>query len=181
MEIHLIRHTKVNIPNGICYGQSDVALANSFESELLGIDFSEKYAQIYSSPLTRCKQLAEKFSPDFKIEKNWMEMNFGDWELQTWDEIPKIEIQPWFDDFIHTSPPNGESLIQMRNRIITSFQELYIRHQNEKILIVTHAGCIRIIINFLQKIPIEELFSTEVNHGQLFNLKVSAATFQDNF
>jgi len=34
MEVYIIRHTKVAVENGICYGQTDVALADSFQEEL---------------------------------------------------------------------------------------------------------------------------------------------------
>ncbi len=33
MTIYLIRHTKVAVKPGICYGQSDVGLADSFNKE----------------------------------------------------------------------------------------------------------------------------------------------------
>ena len=31
MKVTLIRHTKVDVPKGTCYGWSDVPVANSFE------------------------------------------------------------------------------------------------------------------------------------------------------
>ena len=33
MEVIFIRHTSVDVPRGVCYGQSDVPLRNSFEQE----------------------------------------------------------------------------------------------------------------------------------------------------
>lgn len=33
MEIVLIRHTSVDVPPGVCYGQTDVPLKPSFEQE----------------------------------------------------------------------------------------------------------------------------------------------------
>ena len=33
MEVILIRHTSVDVPVGICYGQTDVPLKESFEEE----------------------------------------------------------------------------------------------------------------------------------------------------
>ena len=33
MKIYLVRHTRVDMPAGICYGNSDVALAETFEEE----------------------------------------------------------------------------------------------------------------------------------------------------
>ena len=33
MEVILIRHTSVDVPKGVCYGQTDVPLRDSFEEE----------------------------------------------------------------------------------------------------------------------------------------------------
>ena len=33
MEIILIRHTSVDVPQGVCYGQTDVPLRDTFEQE----------------------------------------------------------------------------------------------------------------------------------------------------
>ena len=33
MEVIFIRHTSVDVPLGVCYGQTDVPLRNSFEQE----------------------------------------------------------------------------------------------------------------------------------------------------
>ena len=33
MNIYLIRHTSVDVPKGLCYGQSDVPLRPTFEKE----------------------------------------------------------------------------------------------------------------------------------------------------
>lgn len=33
MNIYLIRHTSVDVPKGLCYGQSDVPLRPTFEAE----------------------------------------------------------------------------------------------------------------------------------------------------
>ena len=34
MNIYLIRHTSVDVPKGLCYGQSDVPLRPTFEAEV---------------------------------------------------------------------------------------------------------------------------------------------------
>jgi len=50
-----------------------------------------------------------------------MELNCGDWEMQAWNDIPKPEIQPWLDDFVHVPVPNGESYTQMHERVVNRF------------------------------------------------------------
>ena len=42
MEVILIRHTSVDVPPGVCYGQTDVPLKPTFEQEaaITGVDIN---------------------------------------------------------------------------------------------------------------------------------------------
>ena len=63
MILTLIRHTSVAVPKGVCYGQSDVALAGSFDSEakvVCGRLKGRRFDEVYSSPLSRCVKLAAR-------------------------------------------------------------------------------------------------------------------------
>ena len=69
MKLYLVRHTKVDCPTGVCYGQSEIDVNGTFEVEkniltekLQNIEFEK----IYSSPLKRCSILAEAF--DLKLD-----------------------------------------------------------------------------------------------------------------
>jgi alpha-ribazole phosphatase len=81
MEAYLIRHTKVAVEPGLCYGQTDVPLAASFEieAETVKQKLSEPDGVItYSSPLSRCQKLAKFLhSGTVRIDPRLMEMHFG--------------------------------------------------------------------------------------------------------
>ena len=56
MKITLIRHTRVAVETGICYGWSDVGVAPSFETEASRVKeniSNERFDIVYSSPLSR--------------------------------------------------------------------------------------------------------------------------------
>lgn len=84
MVVYLIRHTSVDVPQGVCYGQTDVPLNPTFEEEaaltsarLKGLQFDK----VYMSPLTRCVRLATFCGyPDGERDDRIKEINFGDWE-----------------------------------------------------------------------------------------------------
>ena len=91
MKVTFIRHTKVGIPRGICYGWTDVPVADTFEQEAaetlrnLG---ENKFDKVYTSPLTRAVKLAEYCGHgDAQRDERLKEMNMGDWEMQKFDEI----------------------------------------------------------------------------------------------
>ena len=94
MEIHIIRHIEPAIEKGICYGQTDVLLHDGYEKthKQIAKNIDTDFSQIYSSPLLRCKLLAQEISKDIIYDVRLMEVNFGDWEMKKWDEINKQEI-----------------------------------------------------------------------------------------
>ena len=56
MEVILIRHTSVDVPPGMCYGQTDVPLKPTFETEAAVTAENLKaylpFDHVYTSPLT---------------------------------------------------------------------------------------------------------------------------------
>lgn len=95
MRLHFIRHTRPDIARGVCYGQSDIPLAASFaeEAEDVRARLTERLegrtpTRIYSSPLSRCRHLSEALGYEAPIlDARLLELNFGEWELQRFDEI----------------------------------------------------------------------------------------------
>jgi len=173
MFIHLIRHTTPNIESGVCYGQKDLELANSFEQEKDSVlkYLKPQYDIVYSSPLTRCQQLAKTITTNnFSTEIDLMEVNFGHWEGIAWNDIPRSESQPWMDDFINIAPPNGESLLQMQQRV-QKFIEYNIKPQAySDIAIVTHAGVIRLFLAWALNIPLQNIFQIKLEYGVIVEM-----------
>lgn len=90
MEVILIRHTSVDVPPGVCYGQTDVPLKPTFEQEAAVTQENLKaflpFDHVYTSPLTRCVRLATYCGyPDAERDKRIMEINFGSWEMKPFD------------------------------------------------------------------------------------------------
>jgi alpha-ribazole phosphatase len=88
--IYLIRHTRLKIKEGICYGSTDIDLADSFleEAELIREKFKDMpIGRVYCSPLNRCKKLAECFKRRIIFDNRLIEMDFGDWEGVSWNEV----------------------------------------------------------------------------------------------
>jgi alpha-ribazole phosphatase len=176
MDITLIRHTKVETEQGVCYGKSNVSLGPSFEQELIiiankiqGIGFDV----IYSSPLLRCRKLAESLFPNKIIiyDDRLMEMDFGEWEGLKWDDIFNSEEgKVFFSDYVNTICPGGESYTTLIERIKTFYLEIKTKHKGNKIAIVTHGGPIRAFMYIIKKIPQEKTFETKVDYGEMIRI-----------
>jgi len=173
---YLIRHTTPAIAKGICYGQADLEVTDSFEQEAATImrQIAQTPPIIYSSPLLRCKKLAIHLGEAFGIkeiyyEEALREMNFGTWELQKWNDIPENILQPWMDDFVNIQVPDGESFSILHQRVQAWWLSKISLEENA--LIVSHAGPIRSILSAMYETPLKEAFTLyPMSYGALFKI-----------
>lgn len=168
MKLYFIRHTSVDVPKGVCYGQTDVTLKDTFENEAQFVKeqlSSIPLDKVFASPLTRCKRLANYCITNQPIEydNRLKELNFGDWEMKKWSDI---DYQVWEDGWIDAVIPNGESFRQMFHRVSDFIEELK-QKKYEHVAIFTHGGvcsCSNVYFNIL---PIAEAFELKVNYGEI--------------
>ena len=173
--LSLLRHTKPEIKPNICYGWADIGL-DSFSEEadierVLSKLEGREFSRIYTSPLSRCRILAEriakKYNYDLVESALLKEINFGEWELRSWDDIYNSdEGRLWFENFLYNRCPNGESFLDLENR-------MRIFHKNikeENILIVTHAGPMRAMLSLLGIYEREKVFERKIEYGELIEI-----------
>ncbi len=146
MALIMLRHTRPDIDEGVCYGHSDIDVAASFENESEAVlSKLPTISFIVSSPLRRCRKLADKIAANHgysvQIDPRLTEMNFGRWEGVAWDSIPRAELDAWAADFYFARPHGGESVSHLKTRVDAAISELRRDHENG--LVVTHAGVIR--------------------------------------
>lgn len=172
MNIYLIRHTEVYNPNKLCYGQSEIPLAENFTASFDWIqdslgDFDQENNLYYSSPFRRCTKLAAYLSnDDFMIDNRISELNFGNWEMQAWNKIDPEELNRWMTDFVNVRLKAGESFTDLFNRV-TAFYDEIIRSGKENIIIITHAGVIRSVLAYILDFPLENAFDLEISYSSI--------------
>jgi alpha-ribazole phosphatase len=143
MELALIRHPPVAVAAGLCYGASDVALARDVAVDiarlapLLPADFA-----LWSSPLARCRLLAEGLG-EAKLDQRLAEIDFGEWEMKSFDEIGRAALDRWALDALDHVPPGGESARQMAERVLAFLAER--QAEGGAQVIVAHGGPLRAI------------------------------------
>lgn len=171
MEIYLVRHTETICEKSICYGQTDVAIREPYIETFREIKNQiPSNAIVYSSPLSRCYQLATFLSDTVVKDDRLMEMNFGDWEMNSWDTIPFEEISTWMNDFVTVSTPNGESFVALHDRVC-QFLEHLSSPKNTPIVIVSHAGVIRSILCKINQLDLKDAFLNKVDFGMVIKLR----------
>ena len=178
MLIHLIRHTTPDIESGICYGQSDLDVTDSFTQEVETVKSKtlKSYDALYTSPLQRCSKLAKHINAKQRFtDKRIMEYNFGDWELLPWNELTSEEAKVWMDNFVDQPAPNGDSIISMQTRVMAFFNEL-LEHDYESVAVVTHSGVQRLIHAHILSTPLKHLFRLQLDFAAVIEVKSSAPT-----
>jgi len=151
MALVIVRHTRPDIAAGICYGQRDLDVATSFGQEAAAVvERLPAFGKIVASPLLRCRRLAEHVgehhgkTPVF--DRRLVELDFGRWDGQAWDDIPRHEIDAWADDVLHARPHDGESIAQLQARVVGALADHVDDEDQAPPLIVAHSGVIRAVL-----------------------------------
>jgi alpha-ribazole phosphatase len=174
MRVFLIRHPRPAVTPDICYGASDVDLADE------ALDCAARLrallpAQVplFSSPLRRCRRLAEALHDAPRYDARLREMDFGAWELKPWNDIPRAELDAWAAAPMAYAPPGGESVGAVSARVM-AFLADHIGADGEDLAIVTHAGVMRIVAARLQGLDQATWFDLRFGYGELTLLEVPA-------
>jgi len=111
------------------------------------------FAAVYASPLRRAVDTATAIAAPHGLEVEtdpaFQELGFGLWEGLTLDEARARDAalyQSWANTPHLVSPPEGESLVQARERVLAGLQRLRAGHQDETVCLVAHAIPVRILI-----------------------------------
>lgn len=176
--LYLIRHGQVKGHEERRYnGHTDVALTD------LGIEqyhqlkdrlTDSRIAACYSSDLTRCRVGADIICEPFGIQpvhrRELREVNIGIWEGLTWQEIQSRWPDDWqarLNDLVNYRVPQGENLIEVRERVMPVVAEMLERHSGQEILLVGHGGINRVILLETIGAPLANMFYVEQNYGCL--------------
>lgn len=147
-----IRHgeTSWNVDSRI-QGQRDIGLNDTgrWQARRVGEALAdEEITAVYSSDLGRAHQTAQEIAETTGVpvvpNEGLRERGFGSFEGLTFDEIHQTwpdHAQNWRRRIPDWQPPEGgESLLELRERVRRTMEELAARHPGEQIVIVAHGG-----------------------------------------
>ncbi|HJW25053.1 MAG TPA: histidine phosphatase family protein [Rhodocyclaceae bacterium] len=142
MILHLVRHPRPVVPADTCYGRLDVA-AEGVEAAAERLRaLLPAGLPVWTSPLTRCRALAECLHPAPVVDGRLAEMDFGEWEGRTWQDIGPAALDAWAEDVAGFTFPGGESAWILQRRALACVAEIAV---GEAVL-VTHAGVLRMLL-----------------------------------
>jgi alpha-ribazole phosphatase len=149
----LLRHAPVEAAAGLCYGRTALSCAAE-ATQAVAVQIAPRLPPdiaIHSSPLQRCTTLARALVderpalPTAAIDPRLAEMDFGAWEGQPWDRIPRADFDAWMGDFADArAGTHGESTRFFMARVGEAWDGW--RTSQRDVLWVTHAGVIRAVL-----------------------------------
>lgn len=134
------------------------------------------WQRVISSPLRRClgfaQETADRLNAPLHVEDDLREMHFGDWEGRAFAEIWQQDdrLRLWGNDPEKHTPPGGESLADFAERVDAVLRRLVHTYPNERLLIITHGGVIRLLLAHARGIPRGQLRDIAVPYAYVARL-----------
>ena len=149
MTIYLIRHGKTEANEKHLYcGSTDLPLSEVGRFELQSIHYDIKNVRFLTSGMKRTNETLQILfgNVPYEVDPRFREVDFGIFEMHSYDQLKDTpEYQGWLtgDNEINV-PPQGESGVQMKERVLKALSEI-----KEDTCIITHGGVIASIMEYL--------------------------------
>lgn len=138
---------------------------------------SQPIDALYSSPLDRAQQTAEYLAREhglsIAIDERLAEVDFGDWTGQTIADLDEREDWKLFNLFRSTwTIPNGESMLQVQQRMVRAIEDLYKRHEGGTVAVVSHADAIKSALTHFLGMPIDFFLRLEISPASVSTVRL---------
>ena len=161
IKLHLIRHGKTYAnENRLYYGFSDIDISEKGKEDLILLKKEIKYPTgdfFITSGLKRTIQTLEIIygKKQFIINENLKEMNFGDFELKSYEQLKENkDYIKWIENIEENEIPNGETKNQFENRTLIGFSNIFksaLNNNFKDIVVICHGGVISIFMENMFK------------------------------
>lgn len=176
--LYLVRHGETEWNSGGKFqGHSDIPL--SVKGREQAVNLAErlkdiKIQAVYSSDLGRARETAEILAKPHQLDVHALsdlrEINFGQWEGLTYQEISEKygEVcSQWFANPLITQIPGGESLQDVVTRCSKTLHTIIREHPGETVVIVAHGGVIRTIVGTSLELDMNYFWKLRVDNVSL--------------
>jgi ribonuclease H / adenosylcobalamin/alpha-ribazole phosphatase len=115
---------------------------------------------VYSSPLLRAQETGRRIAAardlSLRLDPRLREQAFGEWEGRTRREVLAGDgerLLRWEAD-LGSSPPGGESLVTVQERMLDLIGDLAREHPGDGIVLVSHVGPIKALLCSALGVPL---------------------------
>jgi len=176
--VYLMRHGEVHGDGNKRYnGHIDVDITEKGIEQmhrLAGLLDGKPVRAVYSSDLIRsvkgARIVAAKLGLEHTPVRALRERSVGQWEGMTAEEIQQRypeDYKAWRTDLLNYRPPDGECLLDVRDRIMPEYRRLVANHPDQEIAMLLHGGVNRVILADVLGLPPLNLFRIDQAFGAL--------------
>jgi broad specificity phosphatase PhoE len=172
-----IRHAETDMAGRFC-GHSDPPVNECGHrqiKELLKVLDGESIDAFYASDLSRAwttaKAIAEVFGRSLVAVPGLREIDFGDWEGLSWQEIESrdaVYARKWSSAFPELSAPGGEPFEAFQSRVLAEVNRLIATSGRGCAAIITHAGVMRVVLRTFCGLDEKEAWERTKSYCDLF-------------
>ncbi len=164
-------------------GQTDDPLSETGWREMrAAVAGRGEWDVIVTSPLARCAGFAKALGAERSLavhtDERLKEIGFGAWEGRTAGEIERDQPQAIArfrcDPRAHR-PPGAETLESFRARIAAAWADVLAHHAGRRVLLVGHAGVVRMVLSLVLEFPGERMFRIAVASAAITRIRVDGA------
>jgi alpha-ribazole phosphatase len=166
----LVRHCEPQEDaRGLCYGRLDIGLSDAGREHAEGLAAAlarHEWDAVYSSPRLRARETAVAVNRDVVIDDDLREIDFGDLEGRSYDEIAATDpdlYRAWMERPTTVHFPGGESFAGLKVRALEALDR--IRAAHEAAVVVTHGGVLRAGLAAWLGMPDEAIFRLDQRYG----------------
>lgn len=137
-------------------GQADIPMSAFGERQAAALAArlaNEPLDGVVSSDLRRAsvmaQQIAVQHNLPLQLDAGLREISMGAWEGRTFEEVHEREperLRLWHEDPVTYAPPGGETIAQVRDRLVRALAHWYAAYPGGTVLWVTHGGVIGILL-----------------------------------
>ncbi|WP_025805643.1 alpha-ribazole phosphatase family protein [Pseudomonas chlororaphis] len=181
LRLDLLRHGETELGGGLRGSLDDALTDAGWQQMRAAVAGQGPWDRLVSSPLQRCARFAEELGTRLalpvSLDPDLQELHFGAWEGQSAAALMATDAEAlgrfWADPYAFT-PPQGEPVLAFSERVLGAVERLHQRYADERVLLVSHGGVMRLLLARARGLPREQLLNVEVAHGALFALTVEA-------
>lgn len=158
---------------------NDPLSERGWEQMRAAVEEFSPWDRVLTSPLSRCSEFAFELSEREQIPvqeiPDFMEIGFGAWEGRTAQELMESDpeaLHRFWSDPLNNTPPDAEPLNDFALRVATQWEQIIDEFRGEHLLIVGHAGVMRIIVGHILGMPVERIFRIDVPNAGISRIQI---------
>jgi broad specificity phosphatase PhoE len=158
--IDLVRHGDVRGRQHVARGSTDNPLSDKGWKQLGQVKAAiGNVDTIITSPLKRCRLFAESCKEPVHVCSDFREIDFGDWEDKSADEVDNPDLlQRFFESPMQFQAPDGEHFECFAKRVRHAWQCMLEEDIGKHRFVLAHGCVIRVILADILNMPLNNIW-----------------------